>query len=570
MRKIQKEIDELNNKYFPSKSYINCDIKYFNLDLLVQNIGYFDIIYMDPPWRIKGGQQVDSQFMFSNSKFSLEYNTMSNKDIIDINIETLSKKGFLFLWILNTQMDIACQMMQKWGYEVVDKLIWIKMKDKNIQLTHGYYFMHSFEMCLIGYKNNEFSGESKSNYMEQNYPQFHQYITNNVIFSEVRKKSQKPDEIYEIIELLIPGSKKIEIFARNNNLRPGWLSLGNQLGETYEQWLNLVCCDECKQEITKQKLMRYKSKYRHNYDLCQNCVQHHNKEDFFEIQNKVYEDVLHQYQQCNHCRTEPIWGIRFHCLDCQDFDLCEACVDLNIKENDKFHDQKHQMQVIEVPIYADGFPVHDKRCSSCYMMPITGTCFTCHQCSGNFNLCQNCFFNKSSEKIANKRHKQEHVMDPILSPTKNSKTKKYKCGGCGLANLNGEIFKCLNCYCFYFCQSCYDTKRDNFKTNIASSHKTYHTLVKIQTKNEDLDEKKNENENENDNDLKQKDQIHDQQQLIQCVQENNNNQQENNKNQSLQNTMIKQRGRPKKKISNLELYMDKLSKQKKSQENSEK
>lgn len=33
---------------------------------------------MDPPWRIKGGQQNDSQFMFSNCKFTLEYNTMSN------------------------------------------------------------------------------------------------------------------------------------------------------------------------------------------------------------------------------------------------------------------------------------------------------------------------------------------------------------------------------------------------------------------------------------------------------------------------------------------------------------
>ena len=43
-------------------------------------------------------------------------------------------------------------------------------------------------------------------------------------------------ELYEIIELIMPGAKKIEIFARNHNLRPGWLSLGNQLGELYEKW----------------------------------------------------------------------------------------------------------------------------------------------------------------------------------------------------------------------------------------------------------------------------------------------------------------------------------------------
>jgi len=27
------------------------------------------------------------------------------------------------------------------------------------------------------------------------------------------------------MELLVPGAKKIELFARNNNLRPGWLRL---------------------------------------------------------------------------------------------------------------------------------------------------------------------------------------------------------------------------------------------------------------------------------------------------------------------------------------------------------
>jgi mRNA (2'-O-methyladenosine-N6-)-methyltransferase len=56
-----------------------------------------------------------------------------------------------------------------------------------------------------------------------------------LIIAEVRKKSQKPDQIYTVIDLLMPTANKIELFARNNNLRPGWLSLGNQLGENYSQ-----------------------------------------------------------------------------------------------------------------------------------------------------------------------------------------------------------------------------------------------------------------------------------------------------------------------------------------------
>jgi mRNA (2'-O-methyladenosine-N6-)-methyltransferase len=38
--------------------------------------------------------------------------------------------------------------------------------------------------------------------------------------------------LYEIIERLVPGGRKVEIFARKHNIRPGWLSVGNQLDTT--------------------------------------------------------------------------------------------------------------------------------------------------------------------------------------------------------------------------------------------------------------------------------------------------------------------------------------------------
>lgn len=76
-RTIEK-YNELNNKNHKNGNYINADLKYINFDFLVEKFGHFDIILMDPPWRIKGGQGNDSAFMFSNSKFNLDYNTMSN------------------------------------------------------------------------------------------------------------------------------------------------------------------------------------------------------------------------------------------------------------------------------------------------------------------------------------------------------------------------------------------------------------------------------------------------------------------------------------------------------------
>jgi hypothetical protein len=71
--KFDEEEDTLK-----SETFINCDIRYFNLDYVVHNYGHFDFIMIDPPWRIKGAQRNNSSYMFSNNKFNLEYNTMSN------------------------------------------------------------------------------------------------------------------------------------------------------------------------------------------------------------------------------------------------------------------------------------------------------------------------------------------------------------------------------------------------------------------------------------------------------------------------------------------------------------
>ena len=40
--KINENIANINQKYTPAKTYINCDLRYFNFDFLVSQIGNFD------------------------------------------------------------------------------------------------------------------------------------------------------------------------------------------------------------------------------------------------------------------------------------------------------------------------------------------------------------------------------------------------------------------------------------------------------------------------------------------------------------------------------------------------
>eukprot|EP00347_Sterkiella_histriomuscorum_P007522 403348598 len=489
-------LDEAAQHSLKSETFINCDLRFFNLQYLVDQIGHFEVVQIDPPWRIKGAQRNNTSFMFSNNKFNLDYSTMSNAEIMNIPVEVLSRKGFCFLWILNSQMHIGYECMNKWGYEVVDQLTWIKTKNKKIHISHGFYFLHSSEVCLVGYKcpPNE-------------YIEFKSKVSNNLIVAEIRKKSQKPEQIYTLIDILIPGAKKIELFARNNNLRRGWLSLGNQLGENYVNWKNVVICDDCNKDITTGNRY-YKSKLKANYDICEKCFtvkqtnyankqgfidesQHGYKasknqylERFYLIENATDEDILHEYHQCNICNAEPIWGLRFKCSSCEDCDLNGHNKDkediIQVKPDDIIC-REHDFMCIELPLIADGLAAHNQyKCVSCYMRPIIGACFVCADCN-HFSLCQNCYFTRPFQNLKVRGHTPNHHIELIVEPRQT--VKKYvKCNGCGEMPIQDVRYKCNNCFDFDFCEKCYQlycVEKKELKTVYSTSHKGYHTFTRL-------------------------------------------------------------------------------------------
>ena len=50
-------------------------------------------------------------------------------------------------------------------------------------------------------------------------------LDTDVIVSEVRETSRKPEEVYGLIERMCPGGRKIEIFGRKHNTRPGYVDV---------------------------------------------------------------------------------------------------------------------------------------------------------------------------------------------------------------------------------------------------------------------------------------------------------------------------------------------------------
>lgn len=96
---------------------------------------------------------------------------------------------------INAKYRFSCKLIEKWGYKVVDEITWVKKTvNGKIAKGHGYYLQHAKESCIVGVKGNV-----------HNNPRFRNNVASDVIFSERRGQSQKPTEIYEYIEKLVPN-----------------------------------------------------------------------------------------------------------------------------------------------------------------------------------------------------------------------------------------------------------------------------------------------------------------------------------------------------------------------------
>jgi mRNA (2'-O-methyladenosine-N6-)-methyltransferase len=202
----QTTTDELPSKCIP----IRANVLDFDFSALASRL-QFDVIMMDPPWQLATNA--------CTRGVHISYASLTDAEISALPLPTLqSQGGFLFIWTINQKYAKAIEMFCEWGYRLVDEIVWVKSTvNRRLAKGHGYYLQHAKETCLVGYKQRV--GNSLS----------HFGVAEDVLFAERRGQSQKPVEIYELIEKLVPGGRYLEIFGRRNNLRDCWVTIGNEL-----------------------------------------------------------------------------------------------------------------------------------------------------------------------------------------------------------------------------------------------------------------------------------------------------------------------------------------------------
>jgi len=169
----------------------------------------FDVILMDPPWQLASSNPTRG--------VAIGYSQLSDVDIEGMDIPQIQKEnGLIFIWVINAKYKSTLDLMKKWGYSMVDTIDWVKITvNRRLAKGHGFYLQHAKESCVVGKKGN---------------PKWNSDIKlSDVIYSRRRGQSQKPEELYELIEQGIPNGKFIEIFGRKNNLRNFWVTIGNEV-----------------------------------------------------------------------------------------------------------------------------------------------------------------------------------------------------------------------------------------------------------------------------------------------------------------------------------------------------
>lgn len=177
----------------------------------------YSIIYADPPWQYNDKMKMKGVHGMIRGAESF-YNTMTLKDICNLPIKNITQDdAILFMWVTMPFLREAFEVIESWGFKYKTcGYCWVKKtKNNKIHLGMGHYTRGNAELCLIGTKGKKM--------------QFKTRAQSQIIESEIRKHSQKPDETRDKIVELCGELPRMELFARQH--AEGWDCWGNEVEE---------------------------------------------------------------------------------------------------------------------------------------------------------------------------------------------------------------------------------------------------------------------------------------------------------------------------------------------------
>jgi N6-adenosine-specific RNA methylase IME4 len=175
---------------------------------------HYRAILADPPWNFKTysdkGRNRCPDWRKSQASPYRHYGAMDLTSIKSMPVSLLCATDcVLFLWGCWATLRQTMEVIDSWGFEYkTAAFVWLKSGRMGL----GYWTRQDTEFCLLATKGK---------------PQRLSRAVRQGLTAPRRLHSQKPDEVRERIEQLVPGPY-VELFARTS--RPGWDAWGHQEG----------------------------------------------------------------------------------------------------------------------------------------------------------------------------------------------------------------------------------------------------------------------------------------------------------------------------------------------------
>jgi N6-adenosine-specific RNA methylase IME4 len=171
--------------------------------------GPFGTVLADPPWRF---QNRTGKVAPEHRRLS-RYDTMTWKDIAALPVgDVTAAAAHCYLWVPNALLAEGLQVLEGWGFTYKTMLVWHKVRKDGGSDGRGvgFYFRNVTEAVLFGVRGR----------LRTLAPARRQV---NLLATQKREHSRKPDELYPVIEACSPGPY-LELFARYP--QEGWSSWG--------------------------------------------------------------------------------------------------------------------------------------------------------------------------------------------------------------------------------------------------------------------------------------------------------------------------------------------------------
>jgi len=215
----------------------------------------YRVIVADPPWEM--GDNLTMSKVKRGAKSN--YDVIATSVLCGYEVERLAQDdAVLALWTPSSMLTDGLRVMEAWGFTQKQTHIWVKVKSSPLKDLHarvdtiqhalrecypkrklttkgilkfvhpkelvnildfnmGRLFRQTHEVCLLGVRGKV-------------YDHLKNRSQRSVHFAMNLKHSAKPEQLQDMLDVMFPRCKKLELFARRD--RDGWKCVGLECPST--------------------------------------------------------------------------------------------------------------------------------------------------------------------------------------------------------------------------------------------------------------------------------------------------------------------------------------------------